>query len=33
VVSIANDHRFAAAIYRIAVMDPLMNLVRFADQD
>ena len=31
--AIANDRRFATAIYRIAVMDALMSLVRFADPD
>jgi hypothetical protein len=29
----ATDRRVATAIYRIAVMDALMSLVRFADPD
>jgi hypothetical protein len=31
--AIANDRRFATAIYRIAVMDALMDQVKFADPD
>jgi hypothetical protein len=31
--AIANDRRFATTIYRIAVMDALMSLVRFASPD
>jgi hypothetical protein len=31
--AIANDRRFATAIYRIAVMGALMSLLRFASPD
>jgi hypothetical protein len=31
--AIATDCRFATAFYRIAVMDALVSLVRFADPD
>jgi hypothetical protein len=30
---IANERRFATAIYRIAVMDGLMDQIGFADPD